>query len=52
VQATTVTPCATACRAIINDISRLGAPSSTPGSRWQCRSIKDPIPKTLFLEGT
>ena len=37
--AMTVTPCATAARAIVNDTDKSLAPSSTPGSRWQCRSI-------------
>jgi hypothetical protein len=52
VQAITVTPCATAARAIVNDTDKFGAPSSTPGSKWECRSITSRALKSLFLEGT
>jgi hypothetical protein len=49
VQATCVTPWSTACRAIVNDIARFGDPSSSPGSRWQCRSITGRTPqKPIF----
>ena len=40
VQAIVRMPSATAIRAISSDVSRSGAPSSIPGRRWQCRSIK------------
>jgi hypothetical protein len=52
VQAMTVTPWATAARAIVRDTDKFGAPSSSPGSRWQCRSIKGPGPsKAYFCKG-
>jgi hypothetical protein len=36
---------ATVARAIINDTDKFGAPSSTPGSRWECRSITSGTPQ-------
>jgi hypothetical protein len=39
VQATVVTPSAAAISAIARAVSTSGAPSSRPGSMWQCRSI-------------
>jgi hypothetical protein len=52
VQAITVTPCATAARAIANDTDKFCAPSSTPGSKWQCRSINGRAPqKDYFWKG-
>jgi O-antigen ligase len=42
----------TAARAIVDDVDKFSAPSSSPGSRWQCRSITSRALKSLFLEGT
>jgi len=40
VQAMVLMPSADAMRAMANDMARSFEPSSIPGSRWQCRSIK------------
>jgi hypothetical protein len=40
-----VTPWSTACSAIFNDVVKLSAPSSSPGGRWQCRSITGRAPQ-------
>ena len=36
-------------RASVNDVCRFCARSSSPGSRWQCRSIKGQAPQKLIL---
>jgi hypothetical protein len=46
-----VTPCAIAARAIANDIVKFSAPSSTPGSKWQCRSITPQTPQKADFQG-
>jgi hypothetical protein len=40
VQAIVLMPSAAASRAIANDMARSFEPSSIPGSKWECRSIK------------